>query len=475
MYDKPSDLAVLANIARGEFALPMNPNLFRSMFKVKDVDVLDTDESFEGDSKILNRSILDKYLRNCITFYDEKDESEFPTEIDHGIKFVDMGPVTFKDYKIFESKLISDIRKIQNDEDADLEAIGKKLNNFLAQTRQLCSSSSAAQIAVAMKQAKAAASATASAAESEPKKRRQRIKPDLSTINYDDCESTKLTAVVRETMDLMTKENMKPCIIHCHFIDTTQKHLVHLFNKEPYFAENPDKIRFINSHVKESEIKDIINTYNEGNIDVLVLSDVASEGVHFKGTRQLHIVEPPWNESSIQQIVGRAVRYRSHADLPEDQRNVHIFKWVTKLSDEQIRGFDVSGIGNEITKTADQRLYEMVEQKKISIDAFQDVLKCASIEKNVFHEPFECDDDSKGATGATALPKYTTVMRDPDHIFRDDGDMIEIIKASVTRNPSRGRPRRSTTIRRSTSLGSTELRNALRDFSWDFPDVMNVS
>jgi hypothetical protein len=49
------------------------------------------------------------------------------------------------------------------------------------------------------------------------------------------------------------------------------------------------------------------------------------EGVDFKRVRQVHILDPWWNDSRIQQIMARAVRLCSHSGLPEQQRVVDVF------------------------------------------------------------------------------------------------------------------------------------------------------
>jgi len=64
-------------------------------------------------------------------------------------------------------------------------------------------------------------------------------------------------------------------------------------------------------------------------IKIIVGSPIISEGVTLKNVRQVHILEPSWNMSRTNQIIGRAVRNYSHHNLEEDQRNVQIFKYVS--------------------------------------------------------------------------------------------------------------------------------------------------
>lgn len=64
-------------------------------------------------------------------------------------------------------------------------------------------------------------------------------------------------------------------------------------------------------------------------IKIIVGSPIISEGITLKNVRQVHILEPAWNMSRINQIIGRAVRNRSHQDLPVESQNVEIYKYVS--------------------------------------------------------------------------------------------------------------------------------------------------
>jgi hypothetical protein len=64
-------------------------------------------------------------------------------------------------------------------------------------------------------------------------------------------------------------------------------------------------------------------------IRIIIGSPIISEGITLKAVRQVHILEPYWNMSKINQIIGRAVRNYSHHALEKDDRNVEIYKYVS--------------------------------------------------------------------------------------------------------------------------------------------------
>lgn len=93
------------------------------------------------------------------------------------------------------------------------------------------------------------------------------------------------------------------------------------------------------------ERKNIINVFNDEKnlngekIKVLLLSWVGAEGINLKNVRQVHILEPYWNEIKIAQVIGRAVRQCWHLALPETERNVKIYRYIWSFSDSKKNNF----------------------------------------------------------------------------------------------------------------------------------------
>ena len=52
------------------------------------------------------------------------------------------------------------------------------------------------------------------------------------------------------------------------------------------------------------------------------------EGVSLSNIRQIHIMEPWYNISRNEQIIGRGIRQCSHINLPFNLRNLTIFNYV---------------------------------------------------------------------------------------------------------------------------------------------------
>jgi len=79
----------------------------------------------------------------------------------------------------------------------------------------------------------------------------------------------------------------------------------------------------------------ILKTFNsEANKDgkiikILLGSTSIMEGVSLKAVRHVHILNPWWNESRIEQVIGRAVRQNSHNQLPDKKRFVNIYRHIS--------------------------------------------------------------------------------------------------------------------------------------------------
>lgn len=80
------------------------------------------------------------------------------------------------------------------------------------------------------------------------------------------------------------------------------------------------------------ERDELVRQYNENKIRALLLSSAGGEGLDLKGTRLLQVLEPHWNSEKIKQVEGRGARFKSHADLPEADRNMLVQRYLATRS-----------------------------------------------------------------------------------------------------------------------------------------------
>ena len=134
----------------------------------------------------------------------------------------------------------------------------------------------------------------------------------------------------------------------------------------------------ITSETSEEKIEWSIKKYNSSDNDngekikILVGSNIISEGITLKSVRQVHIYEPGWNYSSIDQIKGRAIRKGSHSRLPKSERNVEVYLYCA--------------IGSKIEKSIDMSRYLLStikdkEIKKLERMLAKSAFSCSILKK----------------------------------------------------------------------------------------------
>ena len=125
------------------------------------------------------------------------------------------------------------------------------------------------------------------------------------------------------------------------------------------------------SSTKERDISDCINSSNKDGekIKIVLGTQASGEGIDFHNIREVHILEPWFHLNTLEQAIGRGVRYCSHIDLPFNKRNVTIYQHVTLLSDKY-SGFE----------TVDIYRYRKAEEKAIKMSEVERLLKQIAID-----------------------------------------------------------------------------------------------
>lgn len=75
---------------------------------------------------------------------------------------------------------------------------------------------------------------------------------------------------------------------------------------------------------------EVVRQYNDNKLRTLLLSSAGAEGLDTKATSLVQLLDPAWNKAKEEQIIGRAIRYKSHSMLPEEKRRVHIQRYLAQ-------------------------------------------------------------------------------------------------------------------------------------------------
>lgn len=116
-------------------------------------------------------------------------------------------------------------------------------------------------------------------------------------------------------------------------------------------------------------------------IMAVLVSSVAAQGIELKCTRAVHIVEFGWNYSLFEQIVARCVRHNSHADLPDADRDVQPYVYITTLPD----GTKI-GAAKEPDMSTDEYMYTRAVDNMKLITTFRLAIAEASVDCMTFNK-----------------------------------------------------------------------------------------
>jgi len=105
-------------------------------------------------------------------------------------------------------------------------------------------------------------------------------------------------------------------------------------------------------------------------IRVIIASPKVSEGVDFSFVRQIHVLDPWWNMSRIEQVLGRGMRTCSHSLLPFENQNCTVYLHVCRYP-------------NSTQETPDEYIYRVgVEEKGARI---------ARVKKIIMESSMDCE------------------------------------------------------------------------------------
>lgn len=106
----------------------------------------------------------------------------------------------------------------------------------------------------------------------------------------------------------------------------------------------------------------IKEAFNNGETDVLIISSAGSVGLDLQCTSKVFMYDLWWNIPQINQIIGRAIRYRSHHD-PCKHKHVDVYIYQSVFTTKQATGvkvFDAQTLINAVKKW--KKVAHMIEK-----------------------------------------------------------------------------------------------------------------
>jgi SNF2 family DNA or RNA helicase len=328
VQNKPHELASLVNIAAGKKVLPTGKDFDERYLGAKTEYPGLINSLLHYDPKIspaiANRGELEKAVRGRVSFYEPgaaaKRQAGYPTVTHHEIPVV-MSPRQAHFHEMLYAKLNPSLRHhIEHSLPADKKDI-MEMDSFLSAGRQISNTTEAFDK------------------------------------NFTPEHASKINEIARRI------SRGGQSIAYSNYIASGIKPL------SRRLAELGVPHRAFTGEETPTERKAAVNDYNSGKIKAILLSSAGGEGLDLKGTRAVHITDPHWHIEKINQVVGRGARFGSHSHLPERDRNVTVYHYISKMPTPWF---------GKSKKTADEYLSEMSNNKKTVNDMFLGVARHAS-------------------------------------------------------------------------------------------------
>ena len=326
-YNKLSDISALVNIAANENVLPEESKKMEDRYTKEVVIRPGFKDSLlgakpEAEKHLDRKSELKKILNQYVSFYDSKDDpsakDHFPDKTERNVD-VEMSPEQVKYYRYMEGKIPFLLRlKIRHNLPLDKKE-KSSLNSFSTGVRQVSNGY-------------------------------KHLKSD-GKAPY----SPKIEKAVGSLVEGLKNDKNFKALVYSNYLDAGLR---------DYSRKLQDmKIdhAIYDGSLSRAQKDELVKAYNSGKKKVLLISSSGSEGLDSKGTKRVQILEPHFNKSKINQVVGRAVRFGSHDHLPKEERHVDV---------EHFRSVYPKPLWGKTPYTIDKYLSENSDTKQ---DLFEEV------------------------------------------------------------------------------------------------------
>jgi superfamily II DNA or RNA helicase len=347
VFNKPEDLGVIVNTISRKKILPEDSksfaNQFMSIEKYEPGFFARLGGATPGvTTKLKNLSVLENSLRGRVDYFDAKSDPEylkmFPSSSEREVT-VTMTPEQQAVYQYLEGRIPRALRTKINKGLPLSKQEASQLNSFLTGVRQ--------------------AANTPVEYMTDPSIREKNyLSPKIQRIADDFDSSAKGSPGFKG-------------VVYSNYLKSGLAPARDALVNKGYRAE------VFSGELSAKEKKKIIDAYNAGDLDAMLVSSAGSEGLDLKGTRMVQVMEPHFNAAKIDQVIGRAIRYGSHTHLPEDQRKVEVLRYYSAKNPTFFQ--EVFGLPPD--QSVDRFLKNLSDEKTMVDRELRKVMQRATMEK----------------------------------------------------------------------------------------------
>jgi superfamily II DNA/RNA helicase len=210
----------------------------------------------------------------------------------------------------------------------------------------------------------------------------------------------KLQSIVNHVIDKSGDKGYK-AVIYSNYLESGINPI-----KEALDAEGVSNATF-SGKLNDKQRKQVVEDYNSGKVKALLVTGAGSEGLDLKGTTEMHVVEPHWNDARIDQVIGRAARYQSHSHLPEDKQKLIVYKYQATPKPSFLQK-----LLKNVPTGADEYLEGLSEKKTKLNEQFLEAIKEASLKNIKFAKTA-----AKLPSLMPSLKRFASTPRDPARLI----------------------------------------------------------
>jgi hypothetical protein len=342
IFDKPSEFALILNLLYGKKVVPIGVDFIKSFIKIT------IDKDGKKYYSVINPDLFKKYVKGYVSYYRGAPAHAYPA---YKIK-ISKCKMSDHQKKLYMKIIKKEMKTVKLNNDL----VDEISNSFFIGTRMVSN--------IAYPNMRIGDSGYDSLSNKVTTK---------DFVKYS-CKMTRSIRQIRKTKGTVFvysnfKEygGIKPYI-----------KLLELYGYKNYEDYGPGRKRYAiwsgdqNIDVK-NKIKETFN--NPLNMDgamikIIIGSPSAKEGVSFLRVQLVHVLEPYWNWSRMDQIIGRAIRYCSHKDMDPDRRFVDVRIFIATHPD--------------INMSVDEYILRMAISKQTLNKQFERLIKEAAIDCTLF-------------------------------------------------------------------------------------------
>lgn len=155
---------------------------------------------------------------------------------------------------------------------------------------------------------------------------KQNEKPEAFTTNYRKAVNALgseeyISGKLRQAVDIIKEDTSEYArnLIFTNWIEFGTEQLSKMFRQYNI------SYRIISGSLSAVNRNECVQEFNSGKINTLVITKAGTEGIDLKGVQKIIVLDPVWNNATLDQIKGRGIRNNSHEHLPAQFRKVIIY------------------------------------------------------------------------------------------------------------------------------------------------------